>query len=593
VPAPVPVRAVPAPVPVEAGNVKVAVDCKSMAKDTGLLKFLGMNKPLQPPKAGVYHFRQKGEQGESRMHLRVEEDGSGLLLVNASRIYHFNPTATFMTYMALNGTGDRLAGKALTHAYNVPRWQATYDYHKIADQINLITTPGYENLAGQIRFFSGMKASQISVLKEAARSAQLDEIYESTRFLSPSDEESLAALIPMLAASPKEKVQDFTRELTEQGEIELADHISTIRQINQVELGKLIAAFTTVEDTIEPIWDTILPFSKKDLSAPYRMDLAITYRCNNRCHHCYNPQNRQRQELDTDTWKAILDQLWQIGIPHIIFTGGEPTVRQDLPALVAHAEGNGQITGINTNGRLLKDKALVKSLVEAGLDHVQITLESHRPEIHDAMVGMQGAWEDTIQGLKNVLEMNLYVMTNTTLLESNSSSLADMLDFLADLGVKRVGLNSLIYSGHGLNVNSGLPEEALPQLLSQAQEITARNGQKLTWYTPTQYCHFDPVLMDNEKLGVKGCTAALYNMCIEPDGSVIPCQSYYHSLGNIREKPWEAIWNHRLALDMRERRSLPEECHECGLLPVCGGGCPLAREAGQMAPPQAIPFYEV
>jgi len=206
---------------------------------------------------------------------------------------------------------------------------------------------------------------------------------------------------------------------------------------------------------------------------------------------------------------------------------------------------------------------------------------------------MQGAWKDTVQGLHNVLDTRLYVMTNTTLLENNSGSLADMLNFLADLGVKRIGLNSLIYSGHGLNVNSGLPEEAVPELLALAQELTTRNGQKLTWYTPTQYCHFDPVLMDHEKIGVKGCTAALYNMCIEPDGSVIPCQSYYQTLGNIRDLPWEAIWNHELALDIRERRSLPEECHECGLLAVCGGGCPLARKAGQMAPPHAIPFYEV
>ena len=78
-------------------------------------------------------------------------------------------------------------------------------------------------------------------------------------------------------------------------------------------------------------------------------------------------------------------------------------------------------------------------------------------------------------------------------------------------------------------------------------------------------------------LGVKGCTAALYNMCIESDGSVLPCQSYYTSLGNILETPWEAIWNHELALSLRERRNLPAECQTCGLLPECGGGCPLER----------------
>jgi radical SAM protein with 4Fe4S-binding SPASM domain len=76
-------------------------------------------------------------------------------------------------------------------------------------------------------------------------------------------------------------------------------------------------------------------------------------------------------------------------------------------------------------------------------------------------------------------------------------------------------------------------------------------------------------------LGVKACTAALYNMCVEPDGAVIPCQSYYEPLGNILEDPWERIWNHDLALALRERKYVPDKCHECPELTICGGGCPL------------------
>ena len=79
------------------------------------------------------------------------------------------------------------------------------------------------------------------------------------------------------------------------------------------------------------------------------------------------------------------------------------------------------------------------------------------------------------------------------------------------------------------------------------------------------------------ELGVKGCSAALYNMCIEPDGSVLPCQSYYTQLGNILTDPWDSIWNHDLSLSLRERRNLPAGCNTCALLAECGGGCPLAR----------------
>jgi radical SAM protein with 4Fe4S-binding SPASM domain len=80
------------------------------------------------------------------------------------------------------------------------------------------------------------------------------------------------------------------------------------------------------------------------------------------------------------------------------------------------------------------------------------------------------------------------------------------------------------------------------------------------------------------ELGVKGCTAALYNMCIEPDGSVLPCQSYYHSLGNFLKNDWESIWNHELCISLRERKYVQEKCQGCLLLPECGGGCPLASE---------------
>jgi radical SAM protein with 4Fe4S-binding SPASM domain len=168
-------------------------------------------------------------------------------------------------------------------------------------------------------------------------------------------------------------------------------------------------------------------------------------------------------------------------------------------------------------------------------------------------------------------------MTNTTLLQENSKVLAKTLDFLAELGVPTIGLNALIYSGHGLNVGTGLPESSLPPLLELARASTDRHNQRLIWYTPTQYCHFDPVQME---LGVKGCTAALYNMCIEPDGSVIPCQSYYSSLGKFLELPWDSIWNHDLALKLRERRDLPAKCTACAFVTECGGGCPLAFQAG-------------
>jgi radical SAM protein with 4Fe4S-binding SPASM domain len=189
------------------------------------------------------------------------------------------------------------------------------------------------------------------------------------------------------------------------------------------------------------------------------------------------------------------------------------------------------------------------------------------------MVQAKGAWRQTITGLQNALDSPLFVMTNTTLLQENSSRLGETLDFLAGLGVPTIGLNALIYSGRGQTVGTGLREAELPPLLDLARERTDTAGQRLIWYTPTQYCHFDPMQLE---LGVKGCTAALYNMCIEPDGSVLPCQSYYRPVGNLLNSPWEAIWNHELCVRLRERQDLPAKCSGCLLISECGGGCPLA-----------------
>lgn len=329
--------------------------------------------------------------------------------------------------------------------------------------------------------------------------------------------------------------------------------------------------------------EILAPFDRPP-SAPYRMDLALTYRCNNDCPHCYNARERTYPELPTESWFEVLKRLWDVGVPHICFTGGEATLREDLPELIRRSKRLGQVTGLLTNGRRLSDRTYAQRLVEAGLDHVQFTLESRVPEVHDRMVARRGAWKQTVAGIRNALDLGLFVMTNTTLLGENSTDIGGMIDFLAELGVPTAGFNALIYSGHGASVGTGLPESALEPLLQIARERTQLHGIRLIWYTPTQYCHFDPVQME---LGVKGCTAAAYNMCVEPDGGVIPCQSYYETMGNVLTDAWDSIWNHELALWLRERRYAPDACHTCPVFSECGGGCPLSLKQQMPTDPLA------
>jgi radical SAM protein with 4Fe4S-binding SPASM domain len=184
----------------------------------------------------------------------------------------------------------------------------------------------------------------------------------------------------------------------------------------------------------------------------------------------------------------------------------------------------------------------------------------------------------------NALASKLYVMTNTTMLRTNVHKIPDTLDFLADIGVPTIGLNALIYSGNGLTVGTGLKESDLQPILDIATRKTNERGQRLIWYTPTQYCEFDPTASN---LGVKGCTAALYSMCVESNGDVLPCQSYYTSLGNILTDSWDSIWNHKLSVQLRERQNLPIKCEGCPVLAECGGGCPLKFDSLQVEGLQA------
>ncbi|MGA1866895.1 MAG: radical SAM protein [Thermoplasmatota archaeon] len=310
--------------------------------------------------------------------------------------------------------------------------------------------------------------------------------------------------------------------------------------------------------------------------APYRMDLALTYGCSNDCIHCYN-ETKDKKELSTDQWKKILKKLWDLGIPHIVFTGGEPTLREDLPELIEYAEDLGQITGLNTNGRKLKDGGYLKGLMDTGLDHVQITLASHDESVHERITRAKGSHRETVQAIRNCLNAGIYLVTNTTIMEENEQTVLDTVSFLKDLGVKHIAVNSLIRSGKGKSAK-GLEPAKLCSILEKGRDMGRLSGFEFRWYSPTPYCRLNPMSMG---LGIRQCSACRLNMAVEPDGSVIPCQSYYKPLGNILRDGWKDIWEHELCRKVRERVELPKECSGCDLLAVCGGGCPLSWRSGE------------
>jgi len=370
------------------------------------------------------------------------------------------------------------------------------------------------------------------------------------------------------------------------------DALKKVRRLYRVsnakakeDYSKLVYTISTLAGTekVDPV--SFLEVAKEEpftyqYSAPLRMDLAITFRCQNDCVHCYAGGPHETPELSIAQWKQVIDRLSEIGVFTVTFTGGEPTLREDLPELLLYAQNKGMVTGLITNGRRLTNKGYVETLEKSGLDFVQVTLESHKPKVHDLMTGAKGSWKETVAGIKNAAESQVYVTTNTTLSKHNAADFLETVDFIKSLNVAAFGCNSLIYSGKANAVSEefALPMETLKELLPKIRDKAHQLGLKFLWYTPTQYCRFDPVQMG---LGVKSCTAAMINMCVGPNGDVYPCQSYFESLGNILTVEWEKIWSNPLAVKLRNREYAEQKCKDCAQLQVCGGGCPLELQSGE------------
>jgi len=439
-------------------------------KSSGLFTRLFSPRVLVPP--GVHKLDGAGDFKGHRFHLRVDEKGEGVLIIDASKMIYLNGTAMEFARFSIAGTSpDEVFSEFKKRYRKVDEEKIKNDYASIRDK-----------------------------------------------------------LLGLLSGK------------------------------HEIELG---IKFT--------------PFDSRDLelAAPYRMDIALTYKCQNRCIHCYN-EDRVLEELNSQQWKTAIDKMWKLGIPHIVFTGGEPTLRKDLPELIDKSEKNGQITGLITNGRQLSRLGYLKELVRLGLDHVQITLESHNPATHDRIVKDEGAWKETIEGLKIALDEDVYVSTNTTIMQDNVHEVLDTIKFLYELDVRNASCNSLIRAGSGKDAR-GVSFEEITPLLWEVRQFTESAKMNFIWYTPTPYCELNPV---NMGLGIRNCTACTINLACEPNGDILPCQSYYKPLGNILRDQWEQIWRSPLCSDIRKRKHLPEKCHGCELLGLCGGGCPLSIEAG-------------
>ena len=303
-----------------------------------------------------------------------------------------------------------------------------------------------------------------------------------------------------------------------------------------------------------------------EMTAPHRMDLMVSamtrggaWHCNQKCLHCYAAGQplSDTAELTTAQWKEILSKLRAANVPQVTFTGGEPTLRADLVELVEVAQWF--VTRLNTNGRLLTPE-LCRRLYEASLDSVQVTLYSHDPAIHNALVGAEG-FDDTVAGIRNAVAAGLSVSVNTPLCSLNTDYAATV-RFVHELGVRYVTCSGLIPSGSAEGAESQatrLTEEQLTDVLRRAVSVAEELGMEMDFTSPGWLK--EETLRSMGLTLVPSCGACLSNMAIAPDGGVIPCQSWLSSqpLGNMLTDDWDKIWQSQRCAAIRAKSAKMEQ----------------------------------
>jgi hypothetical protein len=305
-------------------------------------------------------------------------------------------------------------------------------------------------------------------------------------------------------ASAEEAAEQVSKRYRVNKKTALADYANFADQI------QTLISTPDLDPTSFLDFERALPHSA---DAILRLDCALTYRLPFNTRADYAPVKRVDRELTTEEWQIIMDKAWGAGIPHIIFTGGEATLREDLPELIAHAEKNGQVCGLLTDGIKLADQKYLERLLQTGLDHVMLILQPNEPL----------SWK----AIETIIPQDLFLIVHLTINKENVSEAKDILQKLAGLDVKNISLSA---------ADNGLLDELL-----ELQDTANSLSLTIRWDLPVPYSSSNPAAIETEDDQVPAGAGKAW-MYVEPDGDVLPAQGEADKvLGNFLEDEWENI----------------------------------------------------
>lgn len=327
----------------------------------------------------------------------------------------------------------------------------------------------------------------------------------------------------------------------------------------------------------------------------------MTRRCNLKCVHCYaqavDPEGKD--DISTDQAKIMIDDLAAYGAPVMLFSGGEPLVRQDLTELADHATQRGMRAVISTNGTLItKEKA--KELKAVQLSYVGISLDGGE-EVHDKFRGVPNSFKKALQGIENCKAEGLKVGLRFTINKRNAGEIPKLFQLLRDYEVPRICFYHLVYSGRGSELIkedlNHAETRAVVDLIMDETRALFDAGQSREVLTVDNHADGPYVWMRLKREDPKraeevfellqfneGNSSGRGIGCISWDGKVHADQFWRnHTFGNVLERPFSQIWDDpaiELLHRMKDKRAhVKGRCAGCRFLNICGGNFRARAEA--------------
>jgi PqqA peptide cyclase len=307
---------------------------------------------------------------------------------------------------------------------------------------------------------------------------------------------------------------------------------------------------------------------------PLSLLAELTYRCNLQCPYCYNPLDlgSYRHELDAATWCRVIDEAVALGVVQLHLSGGEPTLRAlDCCAIVQRARARDVYTNLITQGTFLTDD-LLDRLLDAGLDHIQISLQAAQPHVADTIAGAR-VHEGKLEALERALRRNVAVTLNCVLHARNIESVSELISLAERLGVRRLELANTQFYGWALRNRAALlpTREQVERAATVVHQARERLGAAM------EITH---VLADYYEEFPKPCMSGWGHkfMTVTPDGRVLPCPAATAitslRFANVRDTSLADIWLRSDAFNaFRGTDWMPDPCRSCERREIDWGGC--------------------